>query len=52
MEGNGLELIVRSHEVVDEGFEYRHEGNVLTVFSASNYSGKGLNRSVQFAVTD
>lgn len=34
---NGLELVVRSHEVKDEGFEVDHDGSLITVFSAPNY---------------
>ena len=34
---NGLTLLVRSHEVKPEGFEYQKGGKVLTVFSAPNY---------------
>ena len=37
LEDNGLELVVRSHEVKDEGFEVDHDGNLITVFSAPNY---------------
>lgn len=37
LKGNNLELVVRSHEVKDEGFEEQHEGKLLTVFSAPNY---------------
>lgn len=35
---NGLLCIVRSHEVMDRGFEWCHE-KCLTVFSAANYCG-------------
>ena len=30
-------MLVRSHEVKPEGFEYQKGGKVLTVFSAPNY---------------
>ena len=34
---NNLQLVVRSHEVRDEGYEMEHGGNLITVFSAPNY---------------
>jgi serine/threonine-protein phosphatase 5 len=34
---NGLELLVRSHEVKEEGFEVMHDGCCITIFSAPNY---------------
>merc|ERR1719197_1060425 len=36
-ETNGLELIVRSHEVRDEGFSLEHDDRLVTIFSAPNY---------------
>jgi len=42
---NSLSLCIRSHEVPISlrGFEERHEGRLLTVFSASNYCGQAGN---------
>lgn len=32
-----VELLVRSHEVKDEGYLVEHDGKCVTVFSAPNY---------------
>jgi len=37
LENNGLELLVRSHEVKQEGYEVMHDGKCVTIFSAPNY---------------
>ncbi|KAL7551640.1 hypothetical protein ACHAWF_014822 [Thalassiosira exigua] len=34
---NGLQLLVRSHEVKDEGYLVEHGGKTITIFSAPNY---------------
>jgi Ca2+-binding EF-hand superfamily protein/diadenosine tetraphosphatase ApaH/serine/threonine PP2A family protein phosphatase len=41
---NRLDLVIRSHEMVDEGYLYWHGNQVVTLFSASNYCGKNENR--------
>jgi len=37
LEENKLSLLVRSHEVKDEGYELTHDGYCCTIFSAPNY---------------
>ncbi|ONK66914.1 uncharacterized protein A4U43_C06F13420 [Asparagus officinalis] len=37
LQENNLDLVVRSHEVKDEGYEIEHGGKLITVFSAPNY---------------
>ncbi|KAI9864516.1 MAG: hypothetical protein M1813_003005 [Trichoglossum hirsutum] len=36
-EKNGLEAVIRSHEVRMEGYEVEHDGRCITVFSAPKY---------------
>jgi hypothetical protein len=36
---NNLQLIVRSHECIQPGFEKMFDDKLITVFSASNYNG-------------
>ncbi|WCJ24823.1 Serine/threonine-protein phosphatase 5 [Euphorbia peplus] len=37
LQENKLDLVVRSHEVKNEGYEIEHDGKLITVFSAPNY---------------
>ncbi|GMH50657.1 hypothetical protein TrRE_jg2372 [Triparma retinervis] len=37
LDKNGLDLLVRSHEVKDEGYLVEHAGKCITIFSAPNY---------------
>jgi serine/threonine-protein phosphatase 5 len=37
LELNGLDYMIRSHEVKEEGYEIAHNGKCITIFSAPNY---------------
>lgn len=37
LKDNDLNLIVRSHEVQEEGYKVLHDGKLITIFSAPNY---------------
>ncbi|XP_028343483.1 uncharacterized protein, partial [Physeter macrocephalus] len=41
---NNLKLVIRSHEMKDEGYEVEHNGKLITVFSAPNYCDQMKNK--------
>ena len=48
---NGLQVVVRSHEVKDDGYEYEHGGKLITVFSAPNYCDQMGNKGAFLKLT-
>jgi serine/threonine-protein phosphatase 5 len=51
LQKNHLSLIVRSHEVKENGFEVTHNGKLITVFSAPNYCDQMQNKGA-FIIID
>ena len=45
---NDLQMIVRAHECVMDGFERFAQGQLITLFSATNYCGTANNAGVSF----
>eukprot|EP01135_Chromosphaera_perkinsii_P002725 Nk52_evm93s226 gene=Nk52_evmTU93s226 len=48
---NGLSLLIRSHEVKDNGYEIAHNGKCITVFSAPNYCDQMGNKGAFIKVS-
>ncbi|KAB2579748.1 Metallo-dependent phosphatase [Lasiodiplodia theobromae] len=49
-EKNGLEAVIRSHEVRMEGYEVEHDGKCITVFSAPRYCDSTENKGAYINV--
>jgi len=53
LEKNDLDLVVRGHQVVEEGYEFFADQTLVTVFSAPNYMGEfDNNAAVMYADED
>ncbi|KAJ1897590.1 Palmitoyl-protein thioesterase 1 [Kickxella alabastrina] len=48
---NGLTMVIRSHQQMDEGYEIAHDGQMVTVFSAPNYCDSGTNKGAYIRIT-
>jgi len=44
LQENSLKMLIRSHEMVDEGYQVLHDGLVVTIFSCSRYCGTNENK--------
>uniref|UniRef100_A0A0N5AMC6 Serine/threonine-protein phosphatase n=1 Tax=Syphacia muris TaxID=451379 RepID=A0A0N5AMC6_9BILA len=49
---NGLTLISRAHQLVMEGYNWSHDQNVVTVFSAPNYCYRCANQAAMVELDD
>jgi serine/threonine-protein phosphatase 5 len=45
-------MVIRSHEVKDNGYVIEHNGKCVTVFSAPNYCDQMGNKGAYIHVTD
>ncbi|RDD38500.1 Serine/threonine-protein phosphatase 5 [Trichoplax sp. H2] len=50
-ERNNLDMIIRSHEVKNDGYEIAHDGQCITVFSAPNYCDQMGNKGAYITLT-
>ena len=51
LEKNKLQLVIRSHEMKEEGYEVEHHGKLITVFSAPNYCDQMGNKGALVNLT-
>jgi len=49
---NGLSLVSRAHQLVMEGYNWSHEKNVVTIFSAPNYCYRCSNQAAIMELDD
>jgi diadenosine tetraphosphatase ApaH/serine/threonine PP2A family protein phosphatase len=48
---NGLQLILRAHQCVQDGFEYFAEGRLITLFSAPDYGAQHQNDGAMLVIS-
>ena len=51
LDNHKFQLIVRSHQCVQQGYQFTHDNQVLTVFSVANYYTPGSNLVYCYADT-
>ncbi|GAB5591058.1 Palmitoyl-protein thioesterase 1 [Umbelopsis nana] len=51
LDHNGLDMLIRSHEVKENGYVIEHDGRCVTVFSAPNYCDSVGNKGALINIT-
>ena len=49
---NNIELIIRAHQLMQDGFSYTHNNKVLTIFSAPNYEKISKNKAAYVVIDE
>jgi len=49
---NDIDLIIRAHQVVDDGYEFFSDKRLITIFSAPNYCGEFDNSAAIMLIDD
>jgi serine/threonine-protein phosphatase PP1 catalytic subunit len=49
---NDLDLIIRAHQVIDDGYEFFSDKRLITIFSAPNYCGEFDNCAAIMIIDD
>jgi len=52
LDRHGLSLIVRAHQVVEDGYQFFAKRKLVTIFSAPNYCGEFDNAAAVMVVTE
>mgnify|MGYP000026124493 FL=1 len=52
MEMFGLDLIVRGHQIMDDGYEFFADRKLITIFSAPCYTGEFDNNAAMLVVDE
>ena len=52
LDGNNLDLLCRAHQVVEEGYEFFGDKELVTIFSAPNYCGEFDNSAAIMSVDE
>lgn len=52
LQNNDMDLIVRAHEVVEDGYEFFAQRQLITIFSAPNYCGQFDNAAAMMSIDD